>query len=299
MGSLLCHLPCTCSKAREESPDTEVLIQLEGRADTTSLTRLQECKPVKAGTFPTLQPLQSAGTQAGRHCDTCKSPWSCACLLAAVREGTKGICDSWEAGRCVPVGLRHQLLLNITGDIIYSQHSTTAHLLPTHWEPSANSSLSLPSLLEPLPSLRPLGNKLKTAAEEISFATGLPSFFLHPFTTLALGLRALPSSYTFTFLHLSPPWWHWWWQMATSPALTHLSSHYPFHTSFFCYHNPLVQTSPQNSYFPEEFEHKLRDRQVQLICINLTRTKEKCTKFIWHPILKVCSLHFWKLQYTW
>lgn len=89
MGSLLCHLPCTCSKAREESTDTEVLMQLKGRADMTSVTWLQECKPVKVDAFPTPQPLQSAGTQAGRRCDTCKGSWSCACLLAAVKEGPR------------------------------------------------------------------------------------------------------------------------------------------------------------------------------------------------------------------
>lgn len=182
MGSLLCHLSCTRSKAREEGTNTEVLMQLKGRADMTSVMAagVQTCKS-RYISNPSASTVSRY--QVGRHCDTCTSSWSCACLLVAVREGSKGICDSWEADRCVPVGLREQLLLNITGDIIYLQYSTTAHLLPTHWESSASSSLSLPSLLEPLSSLRPLGNNLKTAAEEISFATGLPSFFLHPYTS--------------------------------------------------------------------------------------------------------------------
>lgn len=73
---------------KKESTDTEVLMQLKGRADMTSVTRLQECKPVKVGTFPSPS-LYSQQVHRLAGCDTCKGSWSCACLLAAVKEGAR------------------------------------------------------------------------------------------------------------------------------------------------------------------------------------------------------------------
>lgn len=214
MGSL-CHLPCTCSWARGESRhrSANAAHRESWHSISHSTAEMQTCK---SRYISNPQPLWSAGTQAGRHCDTCKSSWSCACPLAAVKEGTKGICDSWEAGRCVPAGLREQLLLNFTGDIIYLQYSTTAHSCPhteSHQQAHLSPCLCCWSLF--LPS-----GLLETAAG-ISFATGLPSFtsfhqlFISPHLPLALELCLHPT-HPFTFLHLSPPWLHWWWQMAIS-----------------------------------------------------------------------------------
>lgn len=127
-----------------------------------------------------------------------------------------------------------QLLLHITGDIIYLQYSTAVHLLPAHWEPSSSSCLSLPSLLEHISSLWPLSNPLKTQQMKRS---PLPqvcspfSYILSPaplFPTLAHVLKAQSSAFILHvhphFLHPSPPSLHWWWELAIYPALTHLSS---------------------------------------------------------------------------
>jgi len=105
--------------------------------------------------------------------------------------------------------------LHITGDITYLHYSTTAHLLPMYREQSSSSCFSLPSLLEPSSSFRPLQNTLKTQQLKRS---PLPQVYL-PFSytlspaplvtklPLSLRLRALHPSYmsihTFsTFPHL-------------------------------------------------------------------------------------------------
>lgn len=290
-------------------------MQLKGRADMTSVTRLQECKPVKVGAFPTPQPLQSAGTQAGRRCDTCQGSWSCACLLAAVKEGPReyvraerqaGVYRWGWGSSCCWISLGASFTYSTAPLLTSCPHTEShqqAHLFPclrcwnlflpsglleTHWKQQLRRS--------PLPQACP------------PFSTSFHQLFFSPHLPLALRLRALPSSYTSihifsTFPH--PDYTHGggWLLVLPSHICLHIA---PSHKLLLLpQSSPLVQTSPQNSYFPEESEHKLRDRQVVVICIYLIRAKEKwlvvhkSTKCIWYPILKACSLHFWKLKYIW
>lgn len=221
MGSLLCHLPC---KRQEEKADTEVLMQLMGGADMTSVTGLQGCKPVKADTFPTpslysqqvhrlagtVTPVRAAGAVPVPWLQWKKGPRE---YVTAERQA--GVYQRGWGSSCSWISLGTS-----------STYSTAPLLLlPTHWEPAASSSPSLPSLLEPLPSLRALGNWLGTAAEEISSAQACPPFpyILSPHLPLALQLCLHPT-HPFTFLHLSPPCLHWWWQMADS-YLSHICLH--------------------------------------------------------------------------
>lgn len=199
--------------------------------------------------FQPSQPLWSAGTQAGRHCNTCKNSWSYTCFsYMQWKKGTREYMTAERQAGVYQWGWGEQLLLRITGDIIYLQYSTTAHLLPAHWEPSSSSCLSLPSLLEPLFSLRPLRNALKTQRLQGSpLLQVCPpfSFILSPaplFTTFVL--KAQSSAFILQvhshFHHPSPPSLHRWWELAIYPSFTHLSSCCPLHTSLFCYKNPLL-----------------------------------------------------------
>lgn len=110
-------------------------------------------------------------------------------------------------------GWGEQLLPHITGDIIYLQYSTTAHLLSTHQQTLSNLHVPLPSLLERFFliwfSLESLRNPLKTL--QLCLQSAFLLFcIISPaplFTRLTIALKTQSSAFILLvpplYLHLS------------------------------------------------------------------------------------------------
>lgn len=117
-------------------------------------------------------------------------------FVDVVKGGNRGVCERREAGRWMPVGLMGAAA---------TAHHWGHHLLTVqhHCSPPAHTLRARIKLMSfsafiAGTSFFPQASQVRTestAAEEISFAMGLPSVFLHPFTTLALVLKAQSSAF--------------------------------------------------------------------------------------------------------
>lgn len=166
-------------------------MQFSERADMESITGLKSAN-WKQVHFQSSQSPWSAGAQAGRHCNTCKISWIYACFLwMQWKNGTREYTTAERQTGAYQWGWGEQLLLCLAGDIIYLQYSNTAHLLPTHWEPSSSSCLWD---LSETHWKHSSGRDLLCHRSAFFFITSFHQLPFSPYLPLSLRLRALPSS---------------------------------------------------------------------------------------------------------